>query len=96
MELKIEHEKNKNRFVISDEENAITGSLNYHMEKTDLIIIDYVEVHRSHRGKGMGAKLVDALMKYAKELGCKVDSRCSYASSVIYKNRDKYKEMLRE
>lgn len=94
MEFTVVHQKSKNRFVISDQGDAISGSLNYHMEKDDLIIIDYVEVHRSHRGKGMGAKLVDALMEYSKELGCKIDSRCSYASSVIYKNRDSYKELL--
>lgn len=58
------------------------GHLTYAVED-DSMLIEYVEVDPSRRGQGLGEKLVDAAVAWAKEEGHKVVPVCGYARAVL-------------
>ncbi|NTW72826.1 MAG: N-acetyltransferase [Eubacteriaceae bacterium] len=99
MDCKIVHEEKKTRFVIKDAGNEAApnlGKLIYYFENGDILVIDHTEVDPSLKGMGMGSKLVDSFMDYSRKIGCKVDSECDFANSVIDNYMDKYKDLLVE
>jgi len=58
------------------------GYLSYSLEDARLLI-DYVQVDPSLRGKGMGEQLVGAAVEWAREHQRKVTPICSYARAVM-------------
>ena len=50
------------------------------------IIIDHTEVAGELRGQGVGRKLVDAYVTWARESGTKIAVTCPYARSVFDKD----------
>ena len=58
------------------------GYLSYAIEDGSLLI-EYVEVDRSHRGQGLGEQLVDAAVAWANENGHKVVPICGFAKTVL-------------
>lgn len=58
------------------------GYLTYAVEDGSLLI-EYVEVNHSHRGQGLGEKLVDAAVAWANEQGHTVVPICGFAKAVL-------------
>ncbi len=80
------HEK-KNKFYIGANEEEPVGQLSFHIEKNKLII-DHVYIAKALRNKGLGAKLVEKAVVYARENQLILVPYCSYAESVLLENRN--------
>ena len=78
----INHQQDRKEFVLERDGRRL-GYLAYTMVQNKVFTIDYVEVDRSLRGTGMGNRLVDAAVAWAREKDLTVEARCSFARSVL-------------
>ena len=62
------------------------GSLEFTRPDPGILRIEYVEVDPQLRGTGVGRKLVEAAVSWAKETNQKVVPICSYARMVIQRD----------
>jgi predicted GNAT family acetyltransferase len=69
------------------------GIMTYSKAGADKIIIDHTEVNESLKGKGVGYKLVEASVKYARDNNLKIMPLCPFANAV-FKKRSEYKDVL--
>lgn len=76
------------------EDNTKVGEMTYSKAGTDTIIIDHTEVDPSQNGKGLGKKLVDAGVAFAREKGLKIIPLCPFAKRVLT-GSDKYADVLK-
>jgi hypothetical protein len=93
--VKIEHEvihnHEKQRFEIAvDGHQAV---LNY-MLKSKLIIFTHTGVPSIIEGRGIGSKLVETGLDYARENGLRVRSTCWFVSKYIRHNPE-YQDLLK-
>jgi predicted GNAT family acetyltransferase len=70
------------RFVLTQGGIRI-GALDYRDSPSGPIYIDFVEVTPATRGNGLGKRLVEAAVRWARESQRKVIPICSYSRSVI-------------
>ena len=66
-----------------DRDGKRIGFLSYSFSGDDTIMIDYVEVDPTLRGHGLGRRLVDAAVAWAREHAHQVVPLCSYARAVM-------------
>ena len=59
------------------------GTLTYSRTTPTLIIIDHTDVSDLARGTGLGRRLVDAAVAWARETGTMIIPLCPYARSVF-------------
>lgn len=59
------------------------GTLTYSRATPTLVIIDHTDVSDEARGTGLGRRLVDAAVAWARETGTKLMPLCPYARSVF-------------
>ena len=69
------------------------GHLVYTVAGGQTVEIDYVEVDPSLRGQGMGKRLIDAAVDWARLDGRKVQPLCSYARAVMTRSKE-YDDVL--
>lgn len=60
----------------------------------DRIIIEHTEVSEALAGQGVGKKLVDQVVAYAREHHLKIVPLCSFARSVFERFRSQYEDVL--
>ena len=93
--MKIEHEvthnHEKQRFEIAV--NGHQAVLNY-MLRGNLIIFTHTGVPAAVEGRGLGSKLVQTGLAYARENGLRVRSTCWFVSKYIRRNPE-YQDLLR-
>lgn len=58
------------------------------------IIIDHTEVGDVFRGQGVGYKLVEAAVSFARESNIKIKPLCPFAHAVFKKKADEYADVL--
>ncbi len=58
------------------------------------IIIDHTEVNDSLKGQGVGYKLVDAAVEFARIKGIKINPLCPFAHAVFKKKLQQYSDVL--
>lgn len=78
----ISHQPQGHEFVL-ERAGTRLGHLAYTLTQNKVMTIDYVEVDRSLRGTGMGNRLVDAAVAWARETSLDVQARCSFARAVL-------------
>ena len=78
----ISHQPEGHVFVLEKAGKRL-GYLAYTLTQNKVMTIDYVEVDRSLRGTGMGNRLVDAAVAWARETELDVQARCSFARAVL-------------
>jgi predicted GNAT family acetyltransferase len=78
----INHQTQSHVFVLERAGKRL-GHLDYTLTQDKVMTIDYVEVDRSLRGTGMGNRLVDAAVAWARESDLEVQARCSFARAVL-------------
>lgn len=59
----------------------------------DKIIIDHTEVDESLKGQGVGYKLVEEAVNFAREYNLKIMPLCPFANAV-FKKKTEYKDVL--
>lgn len=78
----ISHQPQGHVFVLEGSGKRL-GHLDYSLTPDKVMTIDYVEVDPSLRGSGMGNRLVDAAVAWARESNLEVQARCSFARAVL-------------
>lgn len=80
----IQHEETGARgaFYLAGED-ARLGTLTYSRTSPTLIIIDHTDVSDLARGTGLGRRLMDAAVAWARETGTTIVPLCPYARSVF-------------
>jgi predicted GNAT family acetyltransferase len=88
--MKVEHEEQRNRFVINlDGEDA---TLNYQLIG-DVMNIMYTAVPEASEGEGVGSDLVRAAMDWARESGKRVETSCRFARTWLERHTE-YQDVL--
>lgn len=92
MAVKQDIQGNKGVFYY-DVEGQRKAEMTYSNAGPDKIIIDHTEVDESLRGEGVGYKLVEAAVNYARENQLKILPLCPFAAAV-FRKRDDYSDVL--
>jgi uncharacterized protein len=83
--------KNKGEFYYELEGEKL-GLMTYSYAGEDKIIIDHTDVDPSLKGQGIGYKLVEASVIYAREKNLKIMPLCPFANAVFNK-RSEYNDV---
>ena len=68
------------------------ASMTYSHAGNDKFIIDHTEVDASLKGQGVGYKLVEAAVNYARENNLKIMPLCPFADAV-FKKKSEYNDV---
>lgn len=93
MEIKHEHYTTKGDFYVLDEQDRKIAVMTYVMLNNQTMLIEHTIVDEQLSGQGIGRKLVDAGVTFAREKGFKIIPQCSYANSV-FKKTPEYADVL--
>lgn len=87
--MTIEHQQRDHKgSFLHQEGSEVLAEMTYSRAGESMIIIDHTEVSEKLRGQGAGAKLVEALVEYARENKIKIMPLCPFAKSVFTKRED--------
>ncbi|NNE31661.1 MAG: N-acetyltransferase [Winogradskyella sp.] len=91
--MNILHENNgdKGEFFIKVEGQK-QGLMTYSRAGNDKIIIDHTEVDESLKGQGIGYKLVEEAVTYARQNNLKIMPLCPFANAV-FRKRSEYNDV---
>lgn len=84
-EIKQKEDDNKGMFYIEDE-NGIIAELTYTRQENGILTIDHTEVDEKYEGKGVGAKLVEHTVDFARKEEIMIDPLCAYAAAQFKRN----------
>ena len=85
IEITQSNNENAGDFTLSyDGENA--GTMQYKWKDSNTFNIVHTEVDQKFEGKGLGKKLVNAAVDFARKENKKIVASCSYAHSVLKKD----------
>ena len=80
--MNIQHNKNAKRFFV-ELEGGVDAELKYRTMGEDVVDFYSTFVPNTHRGKGLGSKLVKASIAWAKENGYGMHASCWYARNYL-------------
>lgn len=87
MEIKLNlTEKNGYFYVTID--GKTEAKMTFVFAGTDKIIIDHTEVNPGNNGKGLGKKMVEQAVLFAREKNLKIIPLCPFAKSVFDKTKE--------
>ncbi|MDG5491859.1 GNAT family N-acetyltransferase [Psychroserpens sp. SPM9] len=92
MEIQSEHNEKKGRFYYKVD-GVEQAQMTYSRVGADKLIIDHTEVDSSLKGQGVGYKLVEAAVSYARDQQVKILPLCPFAAAV-FKKRSEYNDVL--
>ena len=87
MEIQQINDTKKGYFEAS-EDGKEAGKMSYTWAEDSKFIIDHTEVSDEFGGKGVGKKLLMAIVDYARNNNLKIIPLCPFAKSVFDKNED--------
>jgi len=87
MEIKQINDTKKGHFEAT-EDGKEAGKMSYTWAGDSKFIIDHTEVSDEFGGKGVGKKLLMAIVDYARNNNLKIIPLCPFAKSVFDKNED--------
>jgi uncharacterized protein len=83
----IAHEETGHRGAFFIEEHGTrVAEMTYSRASPSLVIIDHTEVSPSLAGQGVGRRLLDAAVQWARDTHTKILSTCPYASAQFAKD----------
>ena len=86
-EIVIEHEEQDGRGAFFlDREGIRLAEMTYRRVGDRHVVIDHTEVSPKLQGLGVGRKLLDALVAWARASGTKVSATCPYAKAQFEKD----------
>ncbi len=77
-------------FIAGQKENV--AEIVYKLQGNKTMIITHTEVQEEMTGKGIGSKLVDEAVNFARQHQYKVKATCHFAKSILDKT-DNYKDV---
>ena len=92
MEIKHQENQQKGKFYYEVAGTQL-AEMTYTYARNDRIIIDHTEVDNSLRGKGVGYKLVEASVEFARENNISILPLCPFANAVFRKKKE-YSDVL--
>lgn len=91
--MDIDHNKSESRGTFTaSEDGKNAGKMNY-SRKGENIVIEHTEVNPEFQGKGVGKKLVQGAVDYARESKIKIVPQCSYAKKVMERSSE-FKDVI--
>lgn len=94
MDILQQQNETKGSFYV-EENGKVLAEMTYSIASPSLIIIDHTEVDESLKGKGVGLKLLNKTVGYARANNIKIMPLCPFAKSVFDKKPEEYKDVLR-
>ena len=91
MDLKLK--KASNGYYIGESAGSAIARITYVSKEPNIVIIDHTFVDPSLRGQGIALKLVDEMVKFARDNKKKIIPVCSYAIKVL-EHDPKYNDVL--
>ncbi|MCF7560068.1 N-acetyltransferase [Sabulilitoribacter multivorans] len=92
MNIKHNQGENKGSFYV-EVDDMILAQMTYTVANSDKIIIDHTEVDPSLKGQGVGYKLVESSVEFARTNNLKILPLCPFANAVFKKKSD-YSDVL--
>lgn len=87
--MQIQHQqKTIGEFFIENEQQQKVADMTYVMKNDQVMVIEHTNVDKSLAGQGIGKKLVDAGVQFARNHKLTIIPECSYALSVFEKTPD--------
>jgi len=80
-----EIKKGDNKFYVGEDEENPLAEITFDTSDENNLVIDHTYVSNELRGQGMAGKLVDKVVKHAREEDRKIVALCPYAKSKIEK-----------
>lgn len=84
-DIRREERGHRGRFVF-ERDGLLLGEMTYSRVTPALIIIDHTEVSGEAKGQGIGRRLLDALVAWARATDTKVMATCPYALAQFAKD----------
>lgn len=85
LEIKHKNDAKKGEFYIGEEDHRL-AEMTYTWAGEDKLIIDHTTVEDELRGEGVGRKLLNNLVEFAREKNIAVIPLCPFAKSVFDKD----------
>jgi predicted GNAT family acetyltransferase len=89
-----EIKRGTNKFYIGENEQNDIARITWLNEGDDVIIVNHTFVDPELRGQSIAGKLLDKVVKMAREENLKVVPTCSYAVAKLTRT-DEYKDILK-
>ncbi len=93
MEIVQNKQPGKTRFEIKEKEEVL-GEMVYRTEDDKNLVIEHTFIDPRLRGKDFGIQLLGAVADYTRKQNLKLSSECSYASKLLEKNKETYKDII--
>jgi predicted GNAT family acetyltransferase len=94
MDAEVQHRGDDQRGMFyMEHDGREIAAMSYIFAGTSKIIIEYTEVHPSFGGQGIGQKLVQAGVEWARKKGYKIIPLCPFAKKMFEKT-PAYKDVL--
>ncbi|PKP24277.1 MAG: GNAT family N-acetyltransferase [Bacteroidetes bacterium HGW-Bacteroidetes-2] len=93
MDLHIKHKENTtNGIFYFEEDHKIVAEMEYTYSEIDKIIINHTEVKPQFKGQGLGIKLLDETVTFARKNNLKITALCPFVE-VQFERYDKYNDV---
>jgi hypothetical protein len=88
MQIQHQHHLTNGEFFINDESLQKIAVMTYIMFDDKTMLIEHTVVDEQLSGQGIGRKLIDAGVQFAREKGYKIIPQCPYANAVFKKTTE--------
>ena len=89
MEVKAVRDIKHQRIALVDENGKEVGKIMV-SEEYGIVTLNHTQLDPSLKGSGLGIKLIDEAVAYAKENNLKINSRCPYGKKMLLRNQERY------
>jgi len=91
-DLAATHQPEQHRFVIFDADK-LAAELTYSPHGDDRMVITHTVVDPAYGGQGLGQRLIDAAVAYARASGRKIQPVCSFVAKVFQRKGEAYTDV---
>lgn len=92
MKIKIQEHGKRGAFYI-EEDGEWVAEMTYKREGLRKIVIDHTEIDEPLRNKGVGKRMVEAAVKYARKNNLLIKPTCPFVKKVLESSED-YEDVL--
>ncbi|MGB4590007.1 MAG: GNAT family N-acetyltransferase [Clostridiaceae bacterium] len=89
MEVKAVRDIKHSRIALVDENGKEVGKVMVSVEY-GIVTLNHTQLDPSLQGTGLGIKLIDEAVAYAKENNYKINSKCPYGKKMLLRNQERY------